>query len=180
MLPLHCVCSDHINSFLSCVSLTAILYKQPADFKKRCHPPTPLPQQLHNAQQFPTRLVLMSKCGGKCHNCLILPFFYLFFYFGYCGKTKHTTDGAQLHRRACNRCTFKSPAIKLCLLKDLRFSFNLLIYLTAVRGYYCAKPRIFFFYIRNLILCDIIDQMFIAKCDVYHIKLPSALAFSFQ
>lgn len=51
------------------------------------------PQQLHNAQQFPTTLVLMSKCGDKCHNCLTLQFFFLT--LDNVGKKNntHTTDG---------------------------------------------------------------------------------------
>lgn len=42
--------------------------------------------------------------------------------------------------------------------------------------YYCTSsmlqiPRdFFFFFLLNVILCVIIDQMFITKCDVYHIS----------
>lgn len=72
---------------------------------------------------------------------------------------------------------------------NLRFSFHLPIFflefhVTAMMGDYCTfsvlqKSRTFFCFSLNFILCVIIDQMFITKCDVYQIKLPSALGFIF-
>lgn len=50
------------------------------------------PQQLHN-EQFPQTLVLMSKCGDRCHNCLTLQFFLFFTLDNVEKKKQHTTDG---------------------------------------------------------------------------------------